>query len=247
MKCYKCDTELLNEWNYCPNCKKVIRKNKIVNEEFVACNDTGKCHQCSYTLNDNWNFCPICGDSVDFYENSNVSMAVTAVGTTKNVLIEEEREVQVEEKEEIPTYEAVAYCVQCGSPVGDGHLFCAVCGFPTQQPVVSQEIVNERNNKTKRQDKPGKGYILVALLWIFFQFGTIILSLLTGIGEFLHLCVPGVIITLIVGNWLYPNNKIFKAIFIFYITVIIIAIIAFVVSMFLFFYSCYGCFAELGG
>ena len=36
MKCYDCDTELLEKWNYCPNCKRKLRKNKIVEDSLVS-------------------------------------------------------------------------------------------------------------------------------------------------------------------------------------------------------------------
>ena len=33
MKCYDCDTELLEKWNYCPNCGEGVEENECLCNE----------------------------------------------------------------------------------------------------------------------------------------------------------------------------------------------------------------------
>ncbi len=103
MNCYNCDTLLESNWNYCPNCKRKLKKKKINEDVFVPCEDSGKCHTCSCELNDKWNFCPICGTSVDFYsEKPKVTLPTIATNIdTKATIIEDDvikKDKSIEEK-----------------------------------------------------------------------------------------------------------------------------------------------------
>lgn len=246
MKCYNCDTEILNEWNYCPNCKRVIRKNKKGIEELVPCNETGKCHQCSYTLDSKWNFCPICSDPVDFYENSNVNIVVPVVGNTNKLDIKNNtgNTLNLDDKS---TYEIVGYCTHCGSPVGEGHLFCAVCGAQMQQSVVNIQEVNNIKEKYKKQDRPGYGYIFFILLWAVLEFGPILLLFIDIDYNFLSIGFIAALVTILLAKHFYPNNKLVNAVLIMYIIITALGIIAYVAGMFFLFYSCYSCIAGWGG
>ncbi len=100
MNCYNCDTLLESNWNYCPNCKRKLKKKKVKEEEFVSCEEVGKCRTCSCELNDKWNFCPICGTSVDFYsEKPKVTLPIIATNIdTKPVKIDEDALKKKEEQ-----------------------------------------------------------------------------------------------------------------------------------------------------
>ena len=173
MKCYKCDTELNENWNYCPNCKRKLRKNKIIEEEFVPTEEVGKCHTCSCVLDANWNFCPVCSAPVDFYQDSTNTMAIPIIATvvTDQKIVPQEQEVIVTEHVGVAPQEGInieakivdkkiehintevgkmaGYCKKCGTPLMEGHLFCAVCGTPVNEeinvaPVIEPKEVNPK-------------------------------------------------------------------------------------------------------
>ena len=245
MKCYNCDTEIHSEWNYCPNCKKVLRKHKIVPEQLIPCNEAGKCHQCSVSLDGNWNFCPICGDTIDFYENSSADVVIPiAVGNT-NILGEEGPKVECAASEQT-TFDVVGYCMHCGSPMGEGHLFCAVCGAQNERVINSQSQNTQIVEQPKKPDAPGKWYILLVVLWAICQFYPIIDAIFKINSPFSAICFPGSIVSILVAKWLYPNNKLVHYAFITFIVLVILMLLAWFVSFFLAFFACYSCIVGLG-
>lgn len=240
MKCYNCDTEIHSEWNYCPNCKKVLRKHKIVPEQLIPCSEAGMCHKCSCQLDSNWNFCPICGDSIDFYENSKTDIVIPIAVGNSNIYSEEKTKVDVVVPEQ-NTFEVVGYCPNCGSPIGEGHLFCAVCGAQNNQQQNTQ--VEEQ---PKRQDAPGKWYILLIIIWAICQFFPIIAVAFEIKSPFISICFPGAILSILLAKWLYPNNQIVHYSFITFIVLSILSLLISFVSVFFAFFACYSCVVGLG-
>lgn len=233
MNCYNCDTLLENNWNYCPNCKRKLRKNKIVEEEFVACNEVGKCHTCSCDLNDNWNFCPICGTSAEFYsEKPSVVLPTIATDADNKPAIVPDVSNENSEIEENVLPEK--YCPKCGAKVIEEHLFCASCGNSLKEesvPVVQEEKVKTRDDN-------------LYILWIVIAYAVTPLGFIISpyIGEWAF--YVGYIVSLfsiIYAKIAYPKNKIVKVFFWLFIILSILAILFFGIVIAAFMFACGYC------
>lgn len=61
MKCSKCEFEVNEQWNYCPNCKNNVsglEYNIFVEKEYF--NDDCHCSNCSEEIEKDWKYCPNC-------------------------------------------------------------------------------------------------------------------------------------------------------------------------------------------
>lgn len=264
MNCYKCDTELLDGWNYCPNCKRKIKKNnKVKEEKFVQCDEHGKCHKCSCELNDNWNFCPICGTSVEFYSDKpHISVPIIAasadvVTSSDNVVemqeqVEEGSNVTMNEKENVVLYNNEVLCPKCGAIVSEAHLFCSVCGTPMKQDnIVTTNTSNAMDkgtvyvtsaqkdlgvNNVNEVNNDDKGYIP----WILVGYlGGPCGFLLSFLG--FHSFILGVLMSLIsviYAKAKYSDVPIVKFTFWFILIVYALLLVAFFVLMYILIAAC---------
>lgn len=248
MNCYNCDTLLEENWNYCPNCKRKLRKNKIVEEEFISCNEVGKCHTCSCELNSNWNFCPVCGTSADFYSEK-AFVSVPTIATNNQVttvppvvvpVVEEQSIVEeqpvVEEPVVVQNSNAI-YCPNCGTQATEEHLFCANCGTS----------LNVQNGNTQPVEKEGKKDNLW-ILWLLIGFfgGPVFFELTketnTGIG-LIGYAVS--MFSMIYAKVSYPKNKIVQVSFWVYIIWFILSTLFILVIIVGFLLACNACLGEL--
>jgi RNA polymerase subunit RPABC4/transcription elongation factor Spt4 len=233
MKCYDCDTELLENWNYCPNCKRKLRKNKIVEEEFIPCDEKGKCHNCSCVLDDKWNFCPVCGTNAEFYsDKAFVSVPVLAASDVVNTTVPSVNEVQINE-----TAPVKRYCANCGTEALEEHVFCAICGHSLSENKLATE---EKNEETKDQ---GNGYII----WILVAYlSPILCGYLTDIHEIFALIGSVVgLFSIVYAKATYKNNKIVNIFFWLYIALGILTIAAGLLMAFFVVAACKVCIGEL--
>ena len=242
MKCYSCDTEIDSNWNYCPNCKRKIKKNKQTIEEYIPSEEIGKCHTCSCILNENWNFCPICGTSAEFYsEKPLLSIPTLATNTevVAPVIALTPAENTKKEENALPKQEHSSFCPNCGTKVQEEQSFCAICGsfLKTQNMPISEE---------QKEVRTDNWYIL----WLILGFtSTFIGSLLS---RYIHeaFSIIGVIVSLfsmIYVRAAYSKNKIVKICFIIYIGLAIFYIVAVLLFIYLTYLACATCFGELGG
>ena len=148
MKCYNCEKQLIESWNYCPNCKRRIKqKNKIKEEEFVSCDLNGKCKKCSFELEDSWNFCPICSSKNDF---------------TCEIKIKEEQEQKDFVKKE---KKKIGICNHCKADIFEHELYCSKC----------EAEVKMDKNSGKVETKQGDSIYNLYLCLCVFSFILIIL------------------------------------------------------------------------
>ncbi len=188
MNCYKCDTLLEKDWNYCPNCKRKIKKSKLNDEELISTDEAGKCRKCCFELNDNWNFCPMCGNAVDF---SNVKNNLI-VSTDEN--INEQNVVNDKENK----------CPNCGALVDGTQPFCAECGSAVEAVLGElSENVGEGNP---------------ALLLILAYISPIVGLFLLPMGWFLLvLCLIISLISILYAKNNYPDSKVVKIAYYIYV------------------------------
>ncbi len=152
MNCYKCDTLLEKDWNYCPNCKRKIKKSKLNEEELISTDEAGKCHKCSFDLNDNWNFCPVCGTAVEFISDKpKVSVPIIAAAND-----EPNKGLDPRETEENELLSDTILCPNCGVKVLENQPFCAQCG----------EALNSANVVKSTEGKGLKSYFWVVLAFV---------------------------------------------------------------------------------
>lgn len=246
MNCYNCDTLLEENWNYCPNCKRKLRKNKIVEEEFVACDEVGKCHTCSCELNSNWNFCPVCGTSADFYsEKAFVSVPtiatndqVTTVPPVVVPVVEEQPLVEetVVEETVVAQNSKVIYCPNCGTQATEEHLFCANCGT---------SLKNINNNVQSVQEEEKKDYFWIVWLILGFVGGPAFSEITSGTGSNIGLIGYAIsLFSMIYAKFTYPKNKIVQVSFWVYIILSILGILYILLIFLLVYLSCSICAGE---
>ncbi len=121
MNCYKCNTILKNEWNYCPNCRRRLKKKKINIDSYSSCDEDGKCHVCSTLLSGSWYFCPICGTKIDLVGTRNrVNVPIIAgVEKDKKVIVPIEARFSHIQKNDDKVYKTDANDAKESVPVND--------------------------------------------------------------------------------------------------------------------------------
>ena len=204
MNCYNCDTLLEKDWNYCPNCKKKIKKhNKLNEEELVATDEVGKCRKCSFELNDNWNFCPVCGTSAEFHSEKTY-LAVPTLAASKSDLAE----VVIMERE---IKNAFLKCPNCKTKVMENQPFCAECGMALGVTPVS-EIENLSES----------GY----LVWLLLGYLLPICGIFShGVHEiFLYVCDLLSVFSMVFVLSAYPKSKVVKIAFALYLLFALVVI-----------------------
>ncbi len=238
MKCYGCYTLIEKRWNYCPNCKKVLKKKKN-KEEFVSCDESGKCHTCSFVLSDNWNFCPICGTNVDFGNNKVAINLNTIAAVEKNYYVPLITATD-NKKEEILHNNDVSkkVCPNCNTEVLEQHAFCSKCGYHLKN---SEEVQHVTNNDGT-QDNPA---VLLFLTVVSVPLGMCLRYL--GYDEMLFLGYGVSLFSIIFAKVLYPKNKLVNVVFWVFIVLSILFLISFFAFLFLAVYACYACVEGLGG
>ena len=252
MNCYNCDTLIEENWNYCPNCKRKLRKNKIGEEEFSGCNEAGKCHTCSCELNSNWNFCPICGTSVEFYSDkaylsvptiatndqvTTVSPIVVPVLEEKTVLESVQENQTVTDENTIVQIPGVIYCPNCGVQATEEHLFCAYCGTGLR----GQASVSTNANDEEKSDY---GYIPWLILSVLGGPSGVFLARYVNEG-FLTIGYFISLFAIIYAKIKYPKSKVVTTVFIIFVTMSVIALIFFLVIIVVLMIACDNCLGEL--
>lgn len=246
MKCYNCDTEIDSSWNFCPNCKRKIKKNKNTGE-VVNSDEVGRCHNCSFEMNDKWNFCPVCGTNADFYsEKAFMSVPTIATNTDKvapvvipvvtNEVVKNQNEVSATQVENNTNGEK--HCANCGTPISEGHLFCAVCGTSINDSNVSNKPIEE-------EGRTDKNYIA----WLITAFVSPVVGIYLGRTHDLFLLI-GLVLSLfsmIYVRAVYSNNKMVKTFFIIYIVLAIFFLLYVVAIVFLTYLACMACGEMIGG
>lgn len=245
MKCYNCDTEIDSNWNFCPNCKRKIKKNKNTSE-VVNSDEVGRCHNCSFEMNDKWNFCPVCGTNADFYSDKAFMSVPTIATNTEKVVpvvvpVASAEPVEIQNEVDTPQVEnnvvGGKYCSNCGTQISEGHLFCAVCGTSINGNNVSDQPIEEG-----RTDKNYIAYLIAA-------FVTPIIGLyLSEIHDsFLLIGSALSLFSMIYVRAVYSKNKIVKTFFIIYIILVICFLLYAFVIVFLTYLTCMACGQMIGG
>lgn len=247
MKCYNCDTLLEENWNYCPNCKRKLRKNKIIEEEFVSCNEVDKCHTCSCDLSSNWNFCPVCGTSVEFYSDK-AFVSVPTIATNDQVttappvvvpIVEDTKieEQSVIEENTVTQNSNIIYCPNCGGQATEEHMFCANCGAGLKV----QESTPAAVNVEERKDFGYVPWLIVSIL------GAPLGFLLAGYVDEKFMSIGYVIslFSIIYAKVKYPKSKLVTTVFIVFIVLSVLAVIFFLVVVVLLMLACESCLGEL--
>lgn len=232
MNCYKCDTLIENNWNYCPNCKRKIKKHATINvANFVSTNEEGKCSKCSCVMDGNWNFCPICGTSANFESVAPVIIPVVANSTDKQVRENLGMENSNEQQNK------VMYCSSCGNQIKESHLFCASCGSP-----VNRESNNQKNGSYVTVEN-NEGYAI----WLVTAFLSPVVSIfLAQIYEpFLYLGAGLSLFSIIYAKSKYPNVKAVKIVFWIYMSIFIICAVVMCVFLIYVIYACGSCLVGL--
>lgn len=236
MNCYKCDTLIENNWNYCPNCKRKIKKHATINvANFVPTNEEGKCSKCSCVMDGNWNFCPICGTSANFESVAPVIIPVVANSTDKQVRENLGMENSNEQQNN------VMYCSSCGNQVKESHLFCASCGSPVNRDSNNQQMGVQSSSENTFSEND-EGYAI----WIVTAFLAPAVSVfLSQIFEpFIYLGAGLSLFAIIYAKSKFPNVKAVKIAFGIYMTLFIIGAVLMCVFLIYMIYACGSCLGE---
>lgn len=67
MKCESCGRDLKEEWNYCPDCKKIIKSVDMqIFKDLKIKPLKGFCSNCAYEMEKDWLYCPRCSTIRNF-------------------------------------------------------------------------------------------------------------------------------------------------------------------------------------